>query len=170
MEAYLIRHGIAADAAPDGSDNARALTREGIADLRAEAAGLQRLKVVFDLVLTSPLVRALQTAEMLSGELDGKPRIVMSAALSTAGSADAVTAELGKFALSGSASQYRRVALVGHEPGMGALAASWLGARAAIPFERGAICRIDFRSSVAAAHGELRWFLTPRMLILMGRS
>ena len=40
METYLIRHGIADDTSPDGSDHARALTPEGIADLRAEAAGL----------------------------------------------------------------------------------------------------------------------------------
>ncbi|MEP6653093.1 MAG: phosphohistidine phosphatase SixA [Myxococcales bacterium] len=170
MKAYLIRHGTAADTAPDGSDHARALTPEGIADLRAEAAGLQRLKVRFDLVLASPLVRARQTAEVLAAELDGKPRIVISAALSTAGSPDAVTAELRDLGLSKSKPEHSRVALVGHEPGMGELAASWLGARAAIPFKKGAICRIDFQHAVAAAAGELRWFLTPKMLILLGRS
>lgn len=174
MEAYLIRHGIAADTSPDGSDHARALTPEGIADLRAEAAALQRLKVRFDLVLTSPLVRARQTAEVLASELAGKPRIKILAALSTAGSPDAVTAELRNLGLPKLNPELHRVALVGHEPGMGELAASWLGAGAAIPFnaipfKKGAICRIDFQHSVAAAAGELRWFLTPKMLILLGR-
>jgi phosphohistidine phosphatase len=164
LETYLIRHGIAADSSSDGSDHARPLTSEGIASLRAEAAGLERLKVRFDVIWASPLLRARQTAEVLAAALGTKAPVIISAALATTGSPDAVTAEMRKRATAG------HIALVGHEPGMGELAASWLGTRHPVPFKKGAICRIDFQAPFAAGGGELRWFLTPKVLNLAGRA
>ena len=56
-----------------------------------------------------------------------------------------------------------RVALVGHEPGIGELAARLAGARYPIEFKKGAVCRIDVKT-FPAGPGKLRWFLTAKIL------
>jgi phosphohistidine phosphatase SixA len=57
-----------------------------------------------------------------------------------------------------------RIAIVGHEPGIGELAARLIGTRHAIAFKKGAVCRIDLDVLPPGGPGELRWFLTPRAL------
>ena len=158
-ELYLIRHGIAeerGDAWPD--DNKRPLTEEGMARLRKQARALARLGVGFDVVLTSPLVRTRQTAEIISSELDARPHIVTADSLAPGGTLQGVNADLEKHA------KKTRLALVGHEPGIGELAARLIGARHPIEFKKGAICRIDVESLPPSGPGALRWFLTPKIL------
>jgi phosphohistidine phosphatase SixA len=60
------------------------------------------------------------------------------------------------------------VALVGHEPDLGGVAARLLGARRPLEFKKGAICRIDVDSLPLKRPGRLRWFVTPRMLRRLG--
>ena len=62
--------------------------------------------------------------------------------------------------------QHRRhhIAMVGHEPGIGELAGRLLGSRRPLEFKKGAICRIDVAALPPAGPGQLRWFLTPRIL------
>ena len=57
-----------------------------------------------------------------------------------------------------------RIALVGHEPNIGELAARLIGSRSPIEFKKGAICRIDFDVLPPKSPGMLRWFLPPRIL------
>jgi phosphohistidine phosphatase len=159
IELYLIRHGVAeerGDAWPD--DNKRPLTADGISKLRKTARGLMRLGVSFDVLVTSPLVRTKQTAEAVAAGLDPHPHIVTLESLAPGGSPAAVLSDLEKYA------KRERVALVGHEPGIGELAARLIGTRHAIPFKKGAICRIDVESLPPAGPGELRWFAPPKML------
>jgi phosphohistidine phosphatase len=158
-ELYLIRHGIAEDrgeAWPD--DTKRPLTDRGIARLKKEARGLERLGVTFDVVLTSALVRARQTADAVAGAFDPRPPIVTVESLAPGGTYQAVLVDLEK------QSKRSRIALVGHEPGLGELAARLVGSRHPIEFKKGAICRIDFEALPPAGPGALRWFLTPRVL------
>lgn len=158
-ELFLIRHGIAeerGDAWPD--DTRRPLTEEGMAGLRKEARGLVRLGVAFDVVLTSPLVRARQTAEIIAAAFDSRPPIVTIDSLSPGGSTQAVLNDLEAHARRG------LIAIVGHEPGLGELAARLAGLRRALDFKKGAVCRIDVESIPPAGPGALRWFLTPRIL------
>jgi len=65
MELYLIRHGIAEEHQPKLKDEERQLTKEGKQKTEAVAQQLIKLGLQFDLILTSPLVRAHQTAEIL---------------------------------------------------------------------------------------------------------
>jgi phosphohistidine phosphatase len=158
-ELYLIRHGLAEERGPAWpEDSRRPLTDRGMSRLRKEARALDAMAMVFDAVLTSPLVRARQTAEILAGGFEPRPPVVTLDALAPDGSAAAVIA-----ALEGQGKR-RRLALVGHEPGIGALAARLIGARGPIPFKKGAVCRIDVDTFPPVAPGALRWFLTPRML------
>src|SRR5262245_56535456 len=94
-ELYLIRHGIAeerSDAWPD--DAKRPLTDQGMSRMRKAARGLERLGVSFDVVLTSPLVRARQTAEIVASAFSPKPQLVTIDSLAPGGSHAAVFADL----------------------------------------------------------------------------
>lgn len=159
IQLYLIRHGVAeerGEAWPD--DTKRPLTNEGTAKLRRAARGLDRLGVVFDIVLASPLVRARQTAEVIAGELDPRANVVIAEALAPGGTFQALMADLEKH------NRRARIALVGHEPGLGELAARLVGTRHSIEFKKGAVCRIDVDQLPPSAPGDLRWLLTPKIL------
>jgi phosphohistidine phosphatase len=158
-ELYLIRHGMAeerGDAWPD--DAKRPLSEEGIARLRKAARGLNRVGVSMEVMLTSPLVRARQTAEIIAAELDPHPSIAQIDSLSPGGTYAALCGDLEKHA------RKARIALVGHEPGIGELGARLLGSRHAIEFKKGAIARIDLDEIPPAGPGDLRWLLTPKFL------
>jgi phosphohistidine phosphatase len=158
-ELYLIRHGLAEERGENWPDDAkRPLTAEGVTRLRRSARGLARLGVSLDLMLTSPLVRARQTAETLAADFDPRPAIVVMDALAPEGSIQAVIADLHKHA------KRTRIALVGHEPGIGELAARLAGARQALQFKKGAVCRIDVDALPPATAGSLRWFVPPKIL------
>src|SRR5690242_18628396 len=122
FEIYLIRHAIAeerGDAWPD--DSKRPLTSDGISRMKKAARGLARLGVSIDVILTSPFARARQTAEIVGAALDSMPQLVNSEALVPGGSYQAVLAELEKHA------RRRSIGVVGHEPGIGELAARLTG-------------------------------------------
>src|SRR5689334_2900287 len=77
MELYFLRHGIAADTGPeDSGDAGRPLTEEGIDKLKEAARGLRRLGVRPDVLLSSPLVRARQTAEIVRKAFGIESRLV----------------------------------------------------------------------------------------------
>lgn len=156
---YLIRHAVAAErgeAYPD--DAARPLTRDGARRWQRAVEGLDELGVELDLVLTSPLVRARQTAEILSTGLKGRPPLGELPALAPDRPPRAVPGALARY------SAQHAIALVGHEPGLGELCALLLGARRAVPFKKGAVCRIDVDGLPPQAPGVLCWFGTPQML------
>jgi phosphohistidine phosphatase len=163
LELYLIRHGIAAERGeqyPD--DSKRPLTSQGISRLKQEAKGLDELDVSIGVFLTSPLVRAKQTADVLAEGMKGHPPVITTDSLAPAGATAAVMQEISKHLRKGS------IALVGHEPNMGELAARLIGGRAPIEFKKGAVCRIDFDVPPPKGIGMLRWFLTPKMLRKLG--
>ncbi len=163
LELYLIRHGVAGERGKEWPDDSkRPLTPDGVARLRKAARGLNRLGVTFDQIVTSPFVRARQTADVFSEELKSKPPITPSDALAPAGTPAAVIQEVTKHV------RKARVALVGHEPNLGELAAQLLGARNPLEFKKGGICRIDFDMLPPKGGGMLRWFATPKMLRVLG--
>jgi phosphohistidine phosphatase len=159
LELYLIRHGVAAERGKEYPDDSkRPLTSDGIKRLQQEARALDALEITFDLVIASPLLRTKQTADTLAAGLASKPSIVTSDSLAPAGTPAAVFQELGRHM------RKARIALVGHEPNLGELAARLIGARAPLEFKKGGICRIDFEVFPPKGIGMLRWFVPPRML------
>jgi phosphohistidine phosphatase len=159
FELYLIRHGLAGERGPEWPDDSkRPLTEEGISRLRKEARGLRELGVSFDVIVTSPLVRTRQTADVFAEVLTTKAPVVSSDALAPAGAPAAVIQEIARHARKG------RVALVGHEPNLGELAAHLIHARSALSFKKGGICRIDFEVPPPKGVGSLVWFLPPKLL------
>ena len=159
IELYLIRHGVAEERGEAWPDDAkRPLSEAGMSRLRKSARGLSRLGVSFDVIVTSPLVRTRQTAEIVAAGVDPRPHIVSTESLAPGGSMAAVMADLEKHA------KRARIAIVGHEPGIGELAARLAGLRHPIAFKKGAVCRIDVDELPPEGPGELRWFLSPKIL------
>jgi len=158
-ELYLIRHAVAEERGEAWPDDAkRPLSDAGASRMRKAARGLARLGVTFDVILTSPLVRTRQTAEIVAAAFDIRPPIVAVESLTPDGSPPDLFADLEK------QTRRRRIALVGHEPGIGELAARLAGSRHSIAFKKGAVCRIEVDDLQQSYPGNLRWFLTTRIL------
>ncbi len=160
---YIVRHAIAAERGenwPD--DDKRPLTEKGIARFKDGVEGLKWLDVEIDEIFTSPLVRAKQTADLLAAGIAGKPSVKLLEALAPGLGPDEVMKQLAR------AAKRRRIALVGHEPGLGELAAHLLGAGRPLEFRKGGVCRIDLQGLTEKRPGSLIWFVTPRMLRQLG--
>src|SRR3954447_22186497 len=119
---YLLRHGIAAErGAGHPDDSKRPLTAEGISRLRKQVKGLNALGVSLEVIVSSPLVRTRETADLIADALAGKPDVLLPDALAPDGTSAAVIQELARYA------KKRAVALVGQEPSLGELAARLIG-------------------------------------------
>jgi phosphohistidine phosphatase len=139
-ELYLVRHAIAAERGEEWPDDTkRPLTERGIARFKEVVAGLRWLDVALDEIITSPLVRAKQTAELLATGIEGKPVVRLLDALAP-----------------------------GHEPDLGELAAHLVGASRPMPFRKGGVCRIDVETLTSKRAGTLHWFLPPKALRKLG--
>jgi phosphohistidine phosphatase len=159
-ELYLVRHAIAAERGPKyPDDRLRPLTPAGTKRFRDSVPGLHELDVVIDFVLTSPLVRARETAQLLAAGLKPKPAITEIDALAPGGRHQAIIE-----AIKTHSKRNRRLALVGHEPDLGELAARLLGARGMVAFKKGGICLIEVDGATPGGPGTLRWMLTPKAL------
>lgn len=160
IEIYLVRHAIAAERGPNyPDDRLRPLTPEGAQRFKEAVRGLSTLGVELDLILTSPLTRAEETAALLSAGFKKRVPIEPLQALAPGGKFSAVAEAVARHA-----KRHRRLALVGHEPDMGELAARFLGARGHLEFRKGAVCAIDMDGAMPAGPGTLRWLLPPRVL------
>jgi phosphohistidine phosphatase len=158
----LVRHAIAAERGPDYPDDSRRpLTPKGAERFREVVAGLVVLDVEIDEILTSPYVRARQTAELLAEGFVKPPKITNVHALAE-GQPVEVIDTLARYA------RRRRLALVGHEPGLGQVAARLLGHRKALQFKKGAVACIQVEALPLPRPGVLQWFLPPRVLRLLG--
>ena len=165
FELYLVRHAIAAERGsnyPD--DRERPLTSEGIARFKQAVEGLKDFDVKLELVLTSPLVRATHTAELLVAGIGGKPRLETLEALAPGGRMTQVLEAVAKYS-----KRMHHIAIVGHEPDMGELAARLLRARGTMEFKKGAVCCMEMDGAMPNGPGTLRWLLPPRALRKIGR-
>lgn len=166
MRILLVRHGPAgsADAKRWPDDRERPLSPIGRKRTRKAARGIARLEPRIDLIWTSPLVRARETAERLAAAYASPPpKIVVVEALAP-----------GTDAMRELTSESRRspgavLALVGHEPDLGTLAGRLVGRETgALPLKKAGACRIDIAGLVRGGAGTLEWFLPPRVLRQIG--
>jgi phosphohistidine phosphatase len=161
MDLLIVRHAIAydRDRARWHDDAERPLSPAGIRRARRAAAGLKELTGRPGRLLTSPLIRARQTAKILT-DVAGWPEAEETPELSPGEPALAVLALLAK-------DRSKVTAVVGHQPGLGELlAACLLGGGGALPIEmkKNAVACVSFEGKPRAGHAALKWLATPRML------
>lgn len=159
MIVYLVRHAIAEERGPSWPDDrARPLTQKGIARFRDISARLADRGVRVGAIFSSPLIRARQTAELLVPAWAEVP-IQFVEELAPGHS----PASLAKV-LADRAAQ-KAVALVGHEPDLGTLAAWMIGAKSPLPFKKGGVARIDCGDTIKAGEGTLVWMVRPKLVL-----
>ena len=169
MELYIIRHAIAQQLGRknDFLDEKRALTSEGRERMREAAKGLRKLGVEFDLILTSPLVRAVETAEIIAHALGlNKKDVDETDNLAPGASPDELFAEIKRRAGAES------IALVGHEPDLGNLISKIVSGSEglAVQLKKGSTCLIEVVETVPTIRGKLVWLLTPKQLRQLAKA
>jgi phosphohistidine phosphatase len=157
---YIMRHAEAEEQAVSGGDEARSLTERGRDRTRGAGRGLRALGVRLDAILTSPLLRAAQTAEMVANEYSNNPPPQVLPALSPDIAPREAIAALAPFAHQGS------VLAVGHEPQLSKLVALLLNSHGAVAirFKKGGCVALALSKTVEPGAAELRWMLTQRQL------
>jgi phosphohistidine phosphatase len=158
MQIYLLRHGVAEEAQAGMSDADRALLDEGGKKLRRVLEMAAQSGVQPTLMLSSPLKRAVQTAEIARKVLGYKGEILRTRALTPDATAKHVWDEIRVHR------DELSLMLVGHNPLFSDLAGYLLGCvQLQIDFKKGAILRVDLESFTAQPKGILRWYLTAKM-------
>ncbi len=157
MEIYLVRHGAAYEKEEDPE---RHLNNDGVNQCHLTGRALKRLDIQFDLVVSSPKVRARQTAEIIAEEVGySREEIKITEALEPTALPKDTISYLDDFA------DVERIMLAGHLPLLGHLASELLinTSQISFYFEPGAVCHINIEQPHTFA-GDFCWFLTPEHL------
>jgi len=168
MDLYIVRHAIAVERGDPAfpSDDDRPLSPEGIHKFRLAARGLSELGLKLKRIVSSPLLRARQTAEILKEAVAKNVDITIAQELRP----ETPYEETLK-AVSGNADG--AVALIGHEPHLSGLVSFLLvggGELAAIEFKKGAVARLAFPERPTAGAGTLEWLIQPGALRLLAKD
>lgn len=157
MTLYFLRHGHADHPSWSGPDASRPLTREGIETMRMEARTMTRLGILVGAVVSSPLVRARETAEIAARALRAGDSVIID---------DRLAPGFGPADLPGIVASYGAkgaLLLVGHEPDMSDTIGELIGGGRVV-MKKGGLARID-RADHDGADWELVWLLAPRTLV-----
>jgi len=157
MQLYVVEHGIAVESGEGIPDEWRPLTDKGRRRFQKTARAFGKLGRKLDLILTSPLVRAVQTAEILAGETE-PGEVAVLAELDPKFDVQAV-----RNAIATRAGKAEAVAIVGHEPQLSSVLAALSGvSQAEIDLENGTIVRVDVSTLTDGASADPRWWLKPK--------
>lgn len=161
MRLYIVRHAIAAPhGTPGVSDDDRPLTDEGIKKMRKAAAGLKSLDVFPDAILTSPLPRARETAEIVRSALGPAIGLQITPALAPSGDRTELYLRLRE------RDGARELMLVGHQPSLGEIAGeiAFRSSGCYVDLKKGGVCAIEIEQLAPNPRGALLWLLTPTLL------
>jgi phosphohistidine phosphatase len=161
MQLLVIRHAIAQTREEfAGDDDAvRPLTADGRRQMKRAAKGLRYVVADIDLLGSSPLLRAMQTAEIVADAYGGAD-ITTVTALEPGSAPETFVTWLRK------QREAEVVAVVGHEPHLGTLV-TWLLTgldEPRVPLKKGGACMLDFTALPRKGGATLRWALTPAVL------
>jgi phosphohistidine phosphatase len=167
MNLYLMRHGIAlpSDDPSVSEDSERPLTEKGVKKMRKAARGVRRLAIPFDTLLTSPLVRARQTADIVADTLGIEAQLEEISGLAPDSTVENLIFGLTRY------QDREHVLLVGHEPLLSDALSHLLGRKSTaidIELKKGSLCRVEVDALPAARLAKLHWLLTPKQLRALG--
>jgi phosphohistidine phosphatase len=168
MRLLIVRHAIAVDHGDPAYpwDGDRPLTPEGIHKFRIAARGLKDLAPPLDRIVSSPFVRARQTAEILRDAAAPDLELSFEPHLEPGADFDATTRALLEFADD-------TIAIVGHEPHVSGYTAYLLSgprSHASLLFKKGAAALVSFQGKLQPGHGTLEWLLQPGALRAVARD
>ena len=160
MDFYVLRHGIAAEKTDPKypKDEDRPLTEEGQRKTLKIARRMKELDLTFNVILSSPLARARQTAEITASVLGCKSKLKLSINLAPDGSKKALVRELNRRA---------RVLVVGHEPYLTELISILLTGKPGlrIDFKKGGLCKLEISALRFGRCATLEWLVPPRLML-----
>ena len=166
MNIFVLRHGIAVDLGSPGInyDAERPLTPKGERKLWQVADAMVALDLSFDLILTSPYTRALQTAELIAEALTLKKKLERTDHLAPGGSARKLIEHIAAQKPAAD-----NVLLVGHEPSLSELISFLISGdtHATVLMKKGGLCKLSAESLHYGRCAVLEWLLTPRQMGLM---
>ena len=163
MDLYILRHGIAVERGTPGYDvdADRPLTPRGVRRTARIARGIRALGLRFDVILTSPCVRALRTAELTAQALRARHRLRISKNLVSEGDPRALVREIAGMKPAPGA-----VLLVGHEPYLsGLISTLTTGGGLGLLLRKGGLCRLTAEKLRYGRCAMLRWLLPPSLLV-----
>jgi phosphohistidine phosphatase len=166
MKLYLVRHATAVDGIGGNirTDAERPLISKGRDEAKTVASALKKMGARPDVFLTSPLVRARQTAEIFADVFGIKEdKIRQTDSLAPGATPDQLYKELNKEKRAG------EFILFGHEPDMGMLLQVLIfgGANLNIPFKKAGVCRVDISDAPPTTPGTVKWLITPKIAELI---
>ncbi len=158
MVVYILRHAIAEERGTAGYPNDdRPLTEDGKNKMSKAAKGISKIVGDVDVILTSPLIRAHDTAKIVARALGAEHKIEICKELTPGNSLKKLLSSLSKF------KGLKSIMVVGHQPDLGYLASALLGSSESIvEFKKGAICAIEASTLPSQANGRLLWLLQPK--------
>jgi phosphohistidine phosphatase len=165
MDLLLLRHGIAEEqAGHGGSDSERRLTDKGVRRVRQIARAMQEMELEFDLILSSPFLRARETAEVVAEILHLEDRLQFSTHLAIPTSSTKLIEQINS-----TKPLPQSVLLVGHEPHLSGLASLLLAGTPSLELllKKGGLAKLEVSGLQAARCATLAWLLTPRQMMLM---
>ncbi len=169
MNLYVLRHGIAVDPGTPGfeKDADRTLTPEGERKLRFVAKAMQAMELTFDRIISSPYLRAWQTATAIAASYKKGPKVELEKVLTPEGTTVQVIEMLRRLKPAPD-----NVLVVGHEPGLSALVSMLVGCRSgsAVVFKKGGLCKVAVLSLRPQPKAAIEWLLTPRQMAAIARS
>ena len=162
MDLFILRHGDAGNRLSDPiKDTKRQLTVSGKKEVVEIAKSLKKLGVKFNIIFSSPLSRAFQTAKIIAEEYKFTKQIEQSEELKPNGSKDFLYNKLNKLNIDSV------ILIVGHEPYLSSMINDIIANNKNsnnIILKKAGLSRIKITSTVPTLKGELRWLLTPRIL------
>jgi len=166
LSLYVLRHGIAAERGTPGytKDADRPLTPEGEQKLWQIAEAMKALELSFDLILSSPYLRARQTAELVAETLKARKRLDFSDHLTPGGNTKKLVELLNRLQ-----PPPENVLLVGHEPYLGGLISLLVAGNESlfVVLKKGGLCKLTVQSLKPGRCAALEWLLTPKQMALM---
>ena len=151
MKLYLVRHAEAIERSATMPDAARCLTPKGRIAFRKIARRVRETGIAPEIIFTSPLLRAVQTAEILAERLKHEGAVVVANELSPGFDDRALRSLLA------GAGNPAEAAFVGHEPDLGDLAATLLSLRGDFPLRKGAVVALEVEGSAQRGSGKFLW-------------
>ncbi len=155
MNLYLVRHSLAENISIDIKDFDRKLTEEGKSLINKASSSWKNYIEKVDVILTSPLIRAVQTADIISSNLQTNAGVIKDNNLGT-GSRTADLIELLN------SLEYKNVLVVGHQPDLSIHLNNFCCTGSiSIAFPPAALIKIEFDNSIKFGRGRLIYFIPP---------